>query len=97
MKISLEPTFVVVSDDKPGNHATLFVNGNKAKFRGDLSTFKDAHRLYAWVFEATARNGTEIVFATADREYGGVVQNDKFEPRSFRVTRVGEKPMAVSR
>ena len=69
--------FILFSDDKPGNHATLFgPTGKKLAYRADMSVFEDDARRYSWGFEYDLPlvAGDRFVFATADREVVGEVR-----------------------
>jgi hypothetical protein len=75
MHLEIKHPFVLVHDDKPGSHVTLF--GTHARFghgvvrypfRADQSHFDDATKKYTWAFEATPTHGEVLVCATADRE-----------------------------
>lgn len=76
MRFDVRGDLLVFSDDRPGQHATMFEPlGRKLKFRADASSFDDAAQRYEWAFELAdpLRDGDRFIFATVDREVVGVV------------------------
>jgi hypothetical protein len=100
MRFEQRERYIVFHDDKPGSHATMFSpTGNKMLFDGNESSFRDDRREYAWAFvlETPLKDGDRIIFATADREIGGLVRTNGIEivGVSSEVARAGDKPQEL--
>lgn len=93
---------ILVSDSRPGNYASLFLDGTKLPFRGDISAFDDVRKTYTWVFgNATqTKNGVYVIFATSNREIVGEVRGEEIHrtKKVGRIARSGDgEPLYVER
>jgi hypothetical protein len=102
MRFERRPQHVIFHDDKPGAHATMFSpSGGKFPFDGEASSFRDDLKEYCWAFvvSETLKEGDRIIFATADREIGGIVRADNVIDATGvngEVVREGDKPQHLA-
>lgn len=84
--LEVRPRLVVVSGRHPGNYATLFLDGEKMVFRGELSVFDNAEKTYLWAFERreVLREGQRLVFSVADRDVIGEVAGGEISVRALK-------------
>lgn len=95
MNFELRPPFIIFHDNKPGQHATLFVNGKKAPFCNGMSSFNDEYQTYAWAFETHVKDGDIVTFATSDREIVGAVVGKEIVIHGHRPG-TGDKPQVTT-